>query len=353
MPILDLSNSEAVARYEAFVSSSPYGHVMQSVNWAKVKNNWDSDYIYLQDDAGNITAALSILSVKNDGVHAFMYAPRGPVCDFKDIDTVKALVKEATPVIYKRNGFVLRMDPEFAYDEEVLAAYRNADIDNLEITTRGADERSFSNPRMHMIADISMGSHEGFLQTVKSKNKGKIKVPYKHGLETLRFHRGDPGFEQALDTFYELTKIMAKRQGITHRPKDYFARLFKAFPPEAATLYETRTPEQEVLSSAITLDFNRKCFYIYAASSNEKRNLRPNYQMNNEAIKDAIEQGYTQYDMGGVYEVYSSGGLYSFKKAFCGESGLLEMIGQFDWIFNSDAYSDFSKYLITTGFLFR
>ena len=343
MPILDLSNSKAIARYEEFVASSPYGHVMQSLNWAKVKNNWDSDYVYLQDDAGNITAALSILSVKNDGEHAFMYAPRGPVCDFKDIDTVKALVKEASPVIEKRNGFVLRMDPEFAYDEDVLATYRNAGITNLVITTRGADEHSFSNPRMHMIADISMGSHEGFLQTVKSKNKNKIKVPYKHGLETLRFHRGDSGFEQALDKFYDLTKIMAERQGITYRPKDYFVRLFNAFPSEAVTLYETRTPKEEVLSCAISLSFNRKCFYIYAASSNEKRNLRPNYQMNNEAIKDAIEQGYSQYDMGGIYEVDNSGGLYSFKKAFCGEDGLMEMIGQFDWVYDPDVYQKFSK----------
>ena len=47
MPILDLSNSEEVARYKEFVASSPYGHVMQSLNWAKVKNNWDSDYVYL------------------------------------------------------------------------------------------------------------------------------------------------------------------------------------------------------------------------------------------------------------------------------------------------------------------
>lgn len=343
MPILDLTDSEAVARYEEFVATSRYGHVMQSVNWAKVKNNWDSDYVYLEDDAGNITAALSILSVKNDGSHAFMYAPRGPVCDFKDIDTVKALVEEAAAVIEKRNGFVLRMDPEFAYDEEVLANYRNARIANLVITTRGVDEHCFSNPRMHMIADISMGAHDEFLKTVKSKNKCKIKVPYKHGLETMRFHHGDPGFEQALDKFYELTKIMAKRQGITYRPKDYFVRLFNAFPPPAVTLYETRTPEQEVLSCAIALGFNRKCFYIYAASSNEKRNLRPNYQMNNEAIKDAIEQGYTQYDMGGIYEVDNSGGLYSFKKAFCGESGLLEMIGQFDWVYYPEVYSEFSK----------
>lgn len=136
---------------------------------------------------------------------------------------------------------------------------------------------------------------------------------------------------------------MAERQDITYRPKDYFLRLFNAFPPEAVTLYETRTPEGEVLSSAIALSFNQKCFYIYAASSNEKRNLRPNYQMNNEAIKDAIEQGYTQYDMGGIYEVDNSGGLYSFKKAFCGESSLLEMIGQFDWVYNPEVYSEFSK----------
>lgn len=342
MPILDLSNSEEVARYEEFVASSPHGHVMQSVNWAKVKDNWDSDYVYLQDDAGNITAALSILSVKNDGEQAFMYAPRGPVCDFKDIDTVKALVKEAAPVIEKRNGFVLRMDPEFAYDEEVLESYRNAGIANLAITTRGADEHSFSNPRMHVIADISMGSHEEYFQTVKRKKRTMIRLPYKHGLETIRLHCDHEGFERSLDTFYDLTKVMARRQGITYRPKDYFVRLFNAFPTSAVTLYETKLDDQ-VLSSAIVLSYNKKAFYIYAASSNEHRELYPNYQMNNEAIKDAIDQGYSEYDMGGIFDLNPAAGLYRFKKTFCGENGLLEMIGQFDWVYDPDAYSEFSK----------
>lgn len=342
MPILDLSNSEEVARYEEFVASSPHGHVMQSLNWAKVKENWDSDYVYLQDDSGNITAALSILSIKNDGEHAFMYAPRGPVCDFRDIDTVKALVKEASPVIEKRNGFVLRMDPEFAYDEEVLANYRNAGMGNLVITTRGTDEHSFSNPRMHVIADISMGSHEEYFQTVKRKKRTMIRLPYKHGLETIRLHRNQEGFEKSLATFYDLTKVMAKRQGITYRPRDYFVRLFNAYPPPAVTLYETKLNDQ-VLSSAIVLGYNKKAFYIYAASSNEHRELYPNYQMNNEAIKDAIDQGYSEYDMGGIFDLNPAAGLYRFKKTFCGENGLMEMIGQFDWVYNSDAYSKFSK----------
>ena len=342
MPILDLSNSEEVARYEEFVASSPHGHVMQSLNWAKVKENWDSDYVYLQDDSGNITAALSILSIKNDGEHAFMYAPRGPVCDFRDIDTVKALVKEASPVIEKRNGFVLRMDPEFAYDEEVLANYRNAGMGNLVITTRGTDEHSFSNPRMHVIADISMGSHEEYFQTVKRKKRTMIRLPYKHGLETIRLHRNQEGFEKSLETFYDLTKVMAQRQGITYRPKDYFVRLVNAYPPPAVTLYETKLNDQ-VLSSAIVLGYNKKAFYIYAASSNEHRELYPNYQMNNEAIKDAIDQGYSEYDMGGIFDLNPAAGLYRFKKTFCGENGLMEMIGQFDWVYNSDAYSKFSK----------
>lgn len=342
MPILDLSNSEEVARYEEFVASSPHGHVMQSLNWAKVKNNWDSDYVYLQDDSGNITAALSMLSIKNDDEHAFMYAPRGPVCNFNDIDTVKALVKEASPVVEKRNGFVLRMDPEFAYDEEVLANYRNAGMGNLVITTRGTDEHSFSNPRMHVIADISMGSHEEYFQTVKRKKRTMIRLPYKHGLETIRLHRNQKGFEKSLATFYDLTKVMAKRQGITYRPRDYFVRLFDAFPTSAVTLYETKLNDQ-VLSSAIVLGYNKKAFYIYAASSNEHRELYPNYQMNNEAIKDAIDQGYSEYDMGGIFDLNPAAGLYRFKKTFCGENGLMEMIGQFDWVYNSDAYSKFSK----------
>src|SRR5699024_12273191 len=106
--ILDLENIKEVKRYEEFIRTSPFGHSMQSVYWAHVKNNWNRDYIYLEDERGNINAAMSILSIKNDGEHALLYAPREPVCNINDTETVNQLIEEARPIVKKHKGFLLR-----------------------------------------------------------------------------------------------------------------------------------------------------------------------------------------------------------------------------------------------------
>ena len=84
MPILDKEDSSKVKEYEGFVRNSPFTHAMQSPAWAKVKNNWISEYVYLEED-GKITAAMSVLGIKAVDDKTFLYAPRGPVSDFYDI----------------------------------------------------------------------------------------------------------------------------------------------------------------------------------------------------------------------------------------------------------------------------
>ena len=106
MPVLDKSNAADVARYENFIKSSPYGRATQDMNWSQVKNNWESDYVYLEEN-GEIIAALSILSVEAVDDASFSYASRGPVSDLTDIELTKRLIEEAKPVIEAKNSFLL------------------------------------------------------------------------------------------------------------------------------------------------------------------------------------------------------------------------------------------------------
>ena len=66
MPVLDQNDKDAVVRFNEFVRSSPFTHAMQDMNWADVKNNWTSDYVYIEED-GRITAAMSVLGIKAVG----------------------------------------------------------------------------------------------------------------------------------------------------------------------------------------------------------------------------------------------------------------------------------------------
>lgn len=337
MAILDKNNKDLVNKYENFVKTSEYGHMMQSMNWGHVKNNWESDYIYLEDDQGNIKAALSILSVKNDNEHAFMYAPRGPVCDFSDTETVEKLIEEAQAVADKHNAFLLRIDPEIHYDEELVSSYRERGY-----TFRSRDaksEKSFSNPRHNMILDIENKDEDEVMSGFSSRQRNKIRKTYKRDLWTRKIDVSDEEYPAALDRFFDLTKEMSDRQDITYRPKDYFDRLMHAF--DDAKIFETIDDEDQVLSTSIVVTYNNKSFYIYAASSNIKRNFNASTQMNFEAIKYAISKGSTEYDFGGVYAFDTSDGLYAFKYSFCGDEGLTEFIGELDVVYNKELYSDF------------
>ena len=78
------------------------------------------------------------------------------------------------------------------------------------------------------------------------------------------------------------------------------------------------------------IDYGNKVWYLYGASSNEHRNLMPNYLLQWEGIKYAISQGKDMYDFRGVSGVLDEShpqyGLYRFKKGFNAE--FTEFIGE-------------------------
>lgn len=329
MPVLK-KDEEMRERYDEFVRNSPYGRANQDLNWGLVKNNWIQEAVYLEED-GQIIAALTILGIKAQDDRYFFYASRGPVCDPTDVELVKRLVAEAEPLFEKYHPFLLRMDPEQPYDADLVKAYEEA---GFHVRSRDVEDiHSFSNPRFNFIMDLTGRTEDEILADFHSKTRYNIRYAGRKGV-TTRWERTP----EALDTFYELTKIMAERNGINHRPKDYFARLLKAFPK--ARIYISSYGDKD-LSAAIALPYNKKLFYIYGASSNELRNKQPNYDMQWEMIRWGLEMGMEEYDFGGVFEFGPQNGLYRFKSGFCEVEGVTEFIGELDLVLDEEVYQHF------------
>ena len=221
MPVLDKADKNKCEEYEEFVRNSPFTHAMQAPAWAKVKNNWISEYVYLEED-GKITAAMSVLGIKAVDDKTFLYAPRGPVSDFYDVETTKKLIEEARPLFEKHNAFLLRLDPCVKDDKELVKKYRDAGFtfrnDETEI-------HSFSNPRYEIMLTLKGKTEEELMAGFNSMTRRHIRASYKNGVTS------EWGRSQAeIDRFFEHHKTMAERQGITYRPKEYFERLVEAFP---------------------------------------------------------------------------------------------------------------------------
>lgn len=336
MPILG-NNPSVEKKYDKFVRASKFARVSQDRNWTHVKKGWVGEYVYLEDD-GEIQAAMSILSVRAVGDKSLLYANRGPVCDFRDVDMVKKLILEAKPLFEKYNAFLLRLDPEFPWDQELIRRYRE---EGFHFRSRETDSHAFIQPRFNMILHLKGKSEADLLSSFSSKTRYNIGYAERKGVTTLFVSHKKDGKEavlSALDSFFELTKVMAERNGITHRPKDYFIRLFEAFP--TSRVYLT-SHEGDILSAALAIPYNNKLFYMYGASSNEKRNLMPNHQMQWSMIQWAMEMGMEEYDFGGIFEMNHKDGLFRFKNGFCYAEGPTEFIGELDLILNEAAYREY------------
>jgi len=86
--------------------------------------------------------------------------------------------------------------------------------------------------------------------------------------------------------------------------------------------------------------YGDKVWYLYGASSNEHRNLMPNYLLQWSMIQWAIENNCRVYDFRGVSGDISEDnphyGLYRFKKGFGGD--FTEFVGEYDYVQNKLAY---------------
>lgn len=334
MPILNQNDPQQVARYEEYVRTSPYANATQDLAWAKVKEGWIPEQVYLEED-GRIVAAMSIIIKKVIGKASLMYAPRGPVCDLADTDLVCRLIEEAKPLVKKYNAFALRFDPEILRDPQLEDRYRKL---GFRVRNDGCDKYDLIQPRYNMILRLDGRSFEELMPRFSEKTRYNIRLAARKGV-TVRWSRD----EADLATFYELYKITAVRDKIGYRPYEYFQRMLHAFEGDAQLRIYLAEHEGQALSGAICIHYGPKTWYIYGASSNEKRNLMPNYAMQAEMIRWAVENGSQIYDFGGVFVLEKTNGLFKFKEGFCRQEGATEFIGEFDQVYHPFYYTGFAK----------
>lgn len=308
-----------------FLENHAAGNFMQSPYWEGVKNQWTHTHITVRNKAGEIDGMMLILIKKIPMLHtALMYAPRGPVCSCYDREALERLFQAVSLVQRQYNAFMLKIDPMI--EESDKTAIKNLQAVGFHYHPERAGYDTVQ-CRENYVLDIGGKTKEEILSRFKPKYRYNIRLAEKKGV-TCRAY----GVER-LDDFCRLMKETGKRDGFAIRNKSYFERMLLNMDGHCR-LYMCDW-NGIPLSGAVAVNYAGKTCYVYGASSNEHRNLMPNYLMQWTMIQWAIETGCYLYDFQGIPyyndETHPNYGVYRFKQGFNGR--VLKYAGEFNYIY--------------------
>ena len=323
---MEILKKEQYSEYEEFCKNHPQGCFTQSTLWYGVKNNWEHEVVVSRDENGKIAGGMSVLIQRIPLINtSFLYAPRGPVCDLHDRAVLKDLVSGADELAKRYNAHNFKMDPDIpASDTGFLGIMKEMGFKLKAGPTGFETIQCRFNYRLY----LDGRTEDEVFMALTQKCRYNVRVAQKHGVEIKVVGK------EYLDEFMRIMRTTGERDGFNIRPKEYFERMLDSL-GEHVRLY-MGFYEGKAVCGTITTNYAGKCCYVYGASDNEYRNVMPNYLIQWEMIKWAIETGCTVYDFQGVSgntedESDHLYGLYRFKRGFNGS--LDELPGEFDIIY--------------------
>lgn len=320
---------QTLPQYEAFVEGHPKGHFLQSHLWAPVKSDWQWRAILRRDEAGQITGTMSVLIRKMPGVpYRMMYAARGPVCDAHDRETLRELTLAAAELAKQCRAYALRLDPDIPSSDEAFIEI----MKSLGYVHHPGD-KDFNGiqPCYVFRLNVKGKTEEELLAAFHSKTRYNLRLSARKGV-TVRLCG-----KEMLPEFSRLMQETGNRDGFITRPESYFAAMLDSL-GDKARLYMAFW-EGKPIAGTLAVHYGNKVWYLYGASSNEHRNVMPNYQLQWAMIQWALETHCDIYDFRGVSGDLTPDnplyGLYLFKKGFGGD--LVEFCGEFEMVYNKGA----------------
>ncbi len=161
------------------------------------------------------------------------------------------------------------------------------------------------------------GSEDELMNNTKEKTRYNIRQAWKQGV--IIEEKDD---RDSLETFIDLQKKTAKRQGFYVHPDDYYRTLWDVLKPQGMLhLLIAKLPTDSIIASIILFRYKRVLYYPYGASDYQYRSFMPNNLIMWEAIKLGKRHKCEIFDMWGATSDKKNDwwGFTRFKLGFGGE----------------------------------
>ena len=313
------------AEWDSWLWGSPGGgHVLQSYQWGEFKRRlgWRPIRLVLERE-GEVVGLGQLLAYNTAPVPGVLiYCTKGPWLPWDDEEAVRTFFEGVRAVAGREGAHTVKIEPEVLEQQKDVKALLG------EIGFRKS--RYDLNQKTTLVVDLNLPDEE-LLAKMKSKTRYNVRLAARKGVEVV-----EPDFDEAWETFYEWMKATSERKGdyVLRRPRDYLRSVMRTMHDAGQGRLFFAEHEGTPLAGMYVFTFGEKYWYMYGASSDEKRNLKPNYLLQWEVMRWARNRGLTHYDMVGVpkseelNEGSSLWSVYKFKEGFGGE--IVDSLGCFD-----------------------
>ena len=336
MEIKQIIDNNFTEKYNNFIiENSLPASFLQSWEWgdfcqAKLDKNIFRFGIFENE---NLIAVAQFIKIALPFGKFYLNCAKGPIFNKHQTPNTKhqilnLLIQEIKKIAKQENIIFFRIAP--------LQEYKNINFIKPKILT------NLKEPENTLILDLSKSEQE-LLKAMSQKTRYNLRLAERKGVKISNFQPARPsgGFpisKNNVDIFYNLIKETAERGKINIFSKYYYQELLRITDYGLLITQFIAYYKNHPLAAIIVIYFGDTATYLYGASSDEKRNLMPNYLIQWEAIKLAKNNNYKYYDFWGVDEDKWVG-VTRFKKGFGGQE--INFIGTFDYILNKKWYNIF------------
>lgn len=370
----------SVEEHDAFVTQHEQVNLLQSSNWAKVKDQWENERIGIYKGNQQV-ASLSLLIKPLPLGMTIIYIPRGPVMDYEDYDLVTFTMNTLKDYGKLKKALFIKCDPAILLKQYSLGQEGEEKstaltaIENLKkagahwtgLTTAIADSIQ---PRFQANVYPEKDHHLTFPKHTRRLMKDAMQ-------RGVRTYRATPS---EIEQFSAVVSLTEKRKNISLRNKAYFKKLMAIYGDRAylhlakvnisqqLTYYqqqlavvneeieltqphqkkrlkkleeqkssleryivdfetfETRSPEDVVIAGILSISHGNVMEMLYAGMNEAFKKCYPQYLLYPKVFQDAYQDGIIGANMGGV-EGTLDDGLTRFKSHF--SPVIEEFIGEF------------------------
>lgn len=301
--------------WDTFVARHPAGHVLQCWNWGELKalSGWSPLRLALwQGDS--IVAAAQVL--RRGAPHLplslahLAYVPKGPVVDSMQHELYDLFLHLLNSYLRKHGALALRMEPNQEAGTP-LAELLTKQLEHFHVSSCHAVQ-----PLRTIVLDLAP-DEQTLLAQMKEKWRYNVRLAMRKGV-TIRV-ASSPDDVRA---WYAIYRTTSERDQFGIHALDYYLRIWDLFVTRGEMRLFLAEANGNLLAGIFVSLFAGQASYLYGASSNEQRQLMPNYLLQWEAIRWAKQQGASLYDFWGIpdtdNEDEAMAGVYRFKRGWGG-----------------------------------